>query len=174
MMLELVKASETYREQIADMLDEWSASGEKVFPAAIRRAENHDFHMYLRSLEMSDAGGPVQEDTFFCLDAARDTIVGAVSIRHGCSDEALPDGGQIQAGVRPSERGKGIEARMTALAMEKCRAQGMDRALTARGTSNAAGGKCADDDTCHAGGGEEHAGRLCGFDKGKEAPDEEN
>ena len=174
MQLELIKASEKYRDQIADMLDEWSASGEKIFPTTIRRVENHDFHMYLRSLEMRDAGGLLTGSTFFCLDLARDIIVGAVSIRHVCSGEALPEGGQIQAGVRPSERGKGIEARMTALALEKCRAQGRDRALTVCGASSAAGAKCAADDTCPAGAGEISAGRLCGDDKGKEGPDEEN
>lgn len=159
-MLELIRASEKYRDQIADMLDEWAASGEKIVPGTIRRAEYHDFNMYLRSLEMRDAGGLLTDATFFCLDAARDIIVGAVCIRHACSKEALPDGGQIQAGVRPSERGKGIASRMTALAREMCRAQGMDRALNECGTNNAAG--------------EISAGGSSGDDKGKEGPFEKN
>ena len=122
MMLELIKASEKYREQIADMLDEWSASGEEILPCAIRRAENHDFQMYLSCLETGSSGGPLPDSTFFCLDPARNIIVGAVSIRHGRSGARPLDGGNIQTGVRPSERGKGIAACMTALALEKCRA----------------------------------------------------
>ncbi len=174
MMLELVRASEKYRDQIADMLDEWAASGEKIVPGTIRRAEYHDFSMYLRSLEMRDAGGLLTDATFFCLDAARDIIVGAVSIRHGGSAEALPEGGQIQAGVRPSERGKGISARMTALALEICRAQGMERTLNAGSANNAAGEEWTADDTGPAGAGEISAGVSSGDDKGKEGPDAEN
>lgn len=37
MKLRLVKASNQYRNQISDMLDEWNATGEKIIPYAIER-----------------------------------------------------------------------------------------------------------------------------------------
>lgn len=43
MNLILVKAEERYKEQITEMMDEWTASGEKIVPYAIRKADYHDF-----------------------------------------------------------------------------------------------------------------------------------
>ena len=37
MNLRLVKASEEYRSQIIDMMEEWNDFGEKIVPYAIRR-----------------------------------------------------------------------------------------------------------------------------------------
>lgn len=139
MKLELIKASEEYREQIADMLDEWSASGEKIFPYTIRRADYNDFQMYMSSLEATDTGGgSVNDSTYFCFDADRNIIVGAVSIRHHLSEALILNDGHITAGVRPTERRKGIGTRMTALALDECRRLGMDKTLIVCDKGNAA------------------------------------
>lgn len=132
MTLELVKASEKYREQIADMLDEWSASGEKITPCAIRRADYYDFEMYLSSLEVKSSDGLARDVTFFCLDTDTSLIVGAVNIRLEPGRAHPPRGGRLEVGVRPSARGKGIEARMTSLALEACRKPGMAFPFDAR------------------------------------------
>jgi len=111
MKLRLIKASNQYKSQIIDMLDEWNASGEKIIPYAIRRIDYHDFEYYCDHLEVKDAGGSlVPDSTYFCLDEERNMIVGAVNIRHYLNELLLLNGGHIGDGVRPSERRKGIAA----------------------------------------------------------------
>ena len=130
MKLRLVKASNQYRTQISDMLDEWNATGEKIIPYAIRRLDYHDFAYYCDNLEVKDTdGGLVPESTFFCLDEDRGLIVGAVNIRHYLNEELLLNGGHIGDGVRPSERRKGIATQMIALALDECRKLGIKKVL---------------------------------------------
>ena len=130
MKLKLVKASEAYREQIMQMLDEWHASGEKIVPYAIRRVDYRDFENYCKNLEIKDATeGAVPDSTFFCLDEERNIMVGAVNIRHWLNESLLLNGGHIGDGVRPSERRKGIATQMIALALLECRKLGIDKVL---------------------------------------------
>lgn len=122
MNLILVKAEEKYKEQITKMMDEWTASGEKIVPYAIRKADYHDFDSYIASLELKDTqDGKVPDSTFFCLDTDRNIVVGAVNIRHYLNEDLLRNGGHIGDGVRPSERRKGIATKMISLALKECR-----------------------------------------------------
>lgn len=131
MKLRLIKASEEYREQICEMLEEWYGTGEKIVPYAIRRTDYHDFHFYCENLESRDplADGKVPDFTFFCLDEDRKKVVGAVNIRHYLNEALLLDGGHIGDGVRPSERRKGIATKMIGLALEECKKLGIYRVL---------------------------------------------
>ena len=130
MRLRLVKASNEYRDQIIDMLDEWNAAGEKIVPYAIRRVDYHDFAYYCDHLEVKDTGcGLVPDSTYFCLDEERNVIVGAVNIRHYLNKSLLRNGGHIGDGVRPSERRKGIATKMIALALEECKKLGLENVL---------------------------------------------
>lgn len=130
MKLCLVKASEQYRGQIVDMLEEWNATGEIIIPYAIRRIDYRDFAYYCDNLEVKDAsGGLVPDSTFFCLDEERNVMVGAVNIRHYLNEALLLNGGHIGDGVRPSERRKGIATKMIALALEECRKLGIKKVL---------------------------------------------
>ena len=130
MKLRLVKASDQYRAQILDMLDEWNATGEKIVPYAIRRQDYRDFEKYCESLEVRDtSGGLVADSTLFCLDEERDIMVGAVNIRHYLNASLLLNGGHIGDGVRPSERRKGIATKMIALALAECRKLGLEKVL---------------------------------------------
>lgn len=130
-MLRLVKLTESYRTQLNEMMDEWTATGEKIVPYAIRKVDYHDFDRYLPSLEIGPdhAEHLVPDSTFFCLDDARNIFVGAVNIRHRLNEALLLNGGHIGDGVRPSERRKGIATKMIALALEECRKLGIDRVL---------------------------------------------
>ena len=142
MELRLVKASEEYRRQIAEMLDEWWSTGEKIIPYAIRRIDYHDFEYYCQNLEVKDnSDGLVPDSTFFCLDVERDIMVGAVNIRHYLNDNLLHFGGHIGDGVRPSERRKGIATRMIALALEECRKLGIYMVLMVCNKDNIGSGK---------------------------------
>lgn len=130
MNLKLVKASEKYRKQIYDMMEEWNSSGEKIIPYAIRRLDYRDFENYCYNLEIKDdRGSLVPDSTFFCLDEDRNIIVGAVNIRHYLNESLFLNGGHIGDGVRPSERKKGIATEMIALALNECRKLGIEKVL---------------------------------------------
>ncbi len=130
MNLILVKAEEKYREQITEMMDEWTASGEKIVPYAIRKTNYRDFDSYISSLEQKEVrDGKVPDSTFFCLDTDRNIIVGAVNIRHYLNENLLRNGGHIGDGVRPSERRKGVATKMISLALEECGKLGISRVL---------------------------------------------
>ena len=111
-------------------MDEWTMTGEKIIPYAIRKTDYHDFEKYLASLEVKEPReGLVPDSTFFCLDTDRDIIVGAVNIRHCLSEQLLLNGGHIGDGIRPGERRKGYATRMIALALEKCRELNIHKVL---------------------------------------------
>ena len=130
MNLKLIKASNAYKKQICDMLEEWYGTGEKIIPYAIRRVDYHDFNNYCANLEISDeSNGLVPDSTFFCLDVDRNVIVGAVNIRHYLNESLLLNGGHIGDGVVPSERRKGVATKMIALALEECRKLGLEKVL---------------------------------------------
>ncbi len=130
MKLKLVKASEQYRVQITDMLEEWFSTGEKIIPNSIRRIDYHDFKYYCDNLEIKDTSlGLVPDSTFFCFDEERNIVVGAVNIRHYLSEHLLNFGGHIGDGVRPSERRKRIATQMIALALVECQKLGINKVL---------------------------------------------
>lgn len=141
-MLTLVKLKEKYRRQLNDMMDEWTGTGEKIIPYAIRKNDYHDFETYLEQLELTaKRDGKVPDSTFFCYDTERDIFVGAVNIRHYLNDALLRNGGHIGDGVRPSERGKGIGTKMIGLALEECKKLGIKRVLMVCAKENIASAK---------------------------------
>jgi len=129
-MLKLVKLTEEYRPHLNDMMDEWTAAGEKITPWAIAKCDYRDFPAYLDSLEIRESYGiHVPDSTFFCLDTDRDIFVGAVNIRHFLNERLLHSGGHIGDGIRPGERGKGYGTKMVALALEECDRLGIRNVL---------------------------------------------
>lgn len=138
-MLKLIKLSERERPQLVEMMDEWTAANEKIVPWAIGKCDYHVFDQYLESLEMKAPYGKyVPDSTFFCLDTARNILVGAVNIRHYLNEQLLFSGGHIGDGIRPSERGKGLGTKMIALALDECRKLGIDDVLMCCDKCNAA------------------------------------
>jgi predicted acetyltransferase len=132
MNLILIKPSNKYHQQIADMLDEWIATGEKIIPTAIMNFDYHDFEGYcdyLNAREHNVRPGRVPATTYFTLDTDRNIVVGAVDIRHAMTESLLLTGGHIGDGVRPSERRKGVATAQIGLALEKCKELGIDRVL---------------------------------------------
>lgn len=130
MELKLIKLDASHRALLTEMMDEWTATGEKIIPYAIRKVDYHDFDAYLASLEVVDeTDGLVPDSTFFCLDTERNILVGAVNIRHYLNEGLLRNGGHIGDGVRPSERRKGIATRMIGLALEECKKLGIQQVL---------------------------------------------
>lgn len=141
-MLKLVKLAEEYRQQLNDMMDEWTATGETIVPWAIARNDYRDFPRYLAHLEIREpSGGLVPDSTFFCLDDETNRFVGAVNIRHRLSAGLLRSGGHIGDGVRPSERRRGVATKMIALALEECRRLGILHVLMVCDKDNIASAK---------------------------------
>jgi predicted acetyltransferase len=129
-MLKLVKLDKQYKKQLFDMMDEWTKSGEKIVPYAIRKVDYRNFDEYLESLEVKDnEDGLVPDSTFFALDTDRNIFVGAVNIRHYLNEALLLNGGHIGDGVRPSERRKGYATEMIRLALEECKKLGISKVL---------------------------------------------
>lgn len=130
MQVKLVKLSEEYKDQLFEMMDEWTAANEKIVPYAIRKNDYHDFEYYLENLEIkAEIDGKVPDTTFFCLDEDRNIFVGAVNIRHYLNEAMLLNGGHIGDGIRPSERRKGYATQMIGLALEECKKLGIDKVL---------------------------------------------
>ena len=65
--------------------------------------------------------------TYFAVVDGR--IIGTISIRHYLNESLIKHGGHIGYGVRPTERRKGYGTKMLALALEKCRDFGIEKAL---------------------------------------------
>ena len=104
MNLKLVKLEEKYKKQLNDMMDEWTASGEKIVPWAIIKTDYKNFEQYKNNIEILQPNEKyVPDSTFFCLDLDRNIFVGAVNIRHYLNEQLLLDGGHIGDGVRPSD-----------------------------------------------------------------------
>lgn len=130
-MLKLVKLDYSHKKQLFDMMNEWSATGEKIVPYSIRKNDYKDFDAYMNGLANEDQGEPghVPATTLFCLDVDRDIFVGAVNIRHYLNEALLLNGGHIGDGIRPSERRKGFATKMIGLALEECRQLGINKVL---------------------------------------------
>lgn len=142
MHLKLVKLEEKYKPQLIDMMDEWTATGEKIVPYSIRKTDYHDFKAYTKSLEVKHkTRTKVPDSTYFCLDEDRNIFVRAVNIRHKLNKSLLENGGHIGDGVRPSERNKGIGTKMISLALEKCKELGIKNVLMVCDKTNIASAK---------------------------------
>ncbi|MBE5888852.1 MAG: GNAT family N-acetyltransferase [Lachnospiraceae bacterium] len=129
-MIKLVKLSEQYKDQLFEMMDEWTAANERIVPYAIRKNDYHNFEYYLENLEIKEEiDGKVPDTTLFCLDVDRNIFVGAVNIRHYLNEAMLLNVGHIGDGIRPSERRKGYATKMISLALEECKKLGIDKVL---------------------------------------------
>ena len=135
MSLKLVKLTPEYKDQLIEMIDEWSADIElnhtNHSPWAIFRNDCHDFDHYLENLECHEEtkDGWVPDSVFFCLDTDRNIFVGAVNIRHCLNANNCFTGGHIGDGIRPGERRKGYATKMIGLALDECRKLGLNKVL---------------------------------------------
>lgn len=135
MNLELVKLSDEYKEQLTEMLTEWSrdilVNHTNKSPGKIWEYDFHNFSDYQEKINACEENNKnlVPDTTLFCLDKDRNIFVGAVNIRHYLNENLLRSGGHIGDGIRPSERRKGYATAMIALALKECKKIGINKVL---------------------------------------------
>lgn len=130
-VIRLVKLSEEYKNQLFEMMDEWTSSGDTSHtPYAIFKNDYHNFDYYLSHLDVKEpTNGLVPDSTFFAIDISRNIFVGAINIRHYLNEKLLLDGGHIGDGVRPSERRKGYATEIIRLGLIECQKLGIKKVL---------------------------------------------
>ena len=142
MNLKLVRLKSEYKNHLFNMMDEWCATNEKIFPTSITINDYHDFDFYMKNLcREKEVNGIVPETTYFCLDLDKDIFVGAVTIRHYLTEKLKYNGGHIGDGIRPSERRKGYATAMIGLALIEAKKLGIDKVLMCCDKRNIASAK---------------------------------
>ncbi len=142
MNLKLVKLTNEYEKQLKEMMDEWTATDEKIIPSVLTVNDYHDFEFYKNHLcRDKENNGMVPETTYFCLDLDRNIFVGAITIRHYLTEKLKYNGGHIGDGIRPSERRKGYGSAMIGLALKEANKMGITKVLMCCNKRNIASAK---------------------------------
>ena len=142
MQLTLVKPSDELEEAYEDFRADWKRRQEKIVPYAVR-GEGLTYPQLMEFLyrrENAPEEGQVPSPAFFLINENRE-ILGAIDIRHRLNDYLLSYGGHIGYGVRPSCRGRGLAAKMLAMALPYAKSLGIDRALVTCDRENPASAK---------------------------------
>lgn len=121
--IEHKEAALEYKQEHIDCGEPWiHGSG------GLMKADNYEGWLQkITAAQTAPQTGWVNGSTYFLF--VGDRITGTIQIRHTLNDELLNSGGHIGYGIRPSERRKGYGAKMLALALEKCRELGIEKAL---------------------------------------------
>ena len=134
---------EAWAECIAEFggsTEERHGDGHWYLPEGLqKRTDRETYEVYLSLLRLmrSDPVEPqVPSDHWWIVEG--DDIVGFVAVRHRLNDYLLERGGHIGYSVRPSRRRQGHASRALALALERARELGIDRALVTCSDDNAA------------------------------------
>jgi predicted acetyltransferase len=138
----LVQPSMDYREQYLQFYEDWRRSGEDMVPWVIEKEPEHfqamvDFLYSQDSEEKVSYGEWVPHSTYWLLDS-RNTVLGAVNIRHRLNQHLYNCGGHIGYGVCPSERRKGYATLILSFALEKTRELGLKKVLVVCDQGNTA------------------------------------
>lgn len=137
----LVKPTIQLEREYLDFYREWKESGEKMVPWVISK-DPADFQGMVQSLLDNERGVRLPEhwvpDSTYWLVTDTNRVVGAVNIRHKLNETLLHSGGHIGYGIRPSARRNGYATRLLALALEKAKDLGIEKALVVCDASNVA------------------------------------
>ena len=82
--------------------------------------------------------GFVHETSLLAFDGPGGPLVGMTALRYTLNEHVLKTGGQIGLCIRPTMRGRGYGGQCLRLALQICRAQGIDRPLVTCPTDHAA------------------------------------
>ena len=136
MDMEFVFPTMEHEQAVIDYRQEWldCKPEEKINGSwGLQRREYENYEKWLGDIEKlltGQSGNPdidVPTTTYFAF--VNERIVGNIQIRRCLNDYLLNTYGNIGYGIRPSERRKGYATKMLALALEKCREFGIDKAI---------------------------------------------
>ena len=136
-VLSLVFPAPEHKEAVLEFEQEHVDFGETHTHGSGGLMKEDDYESWLEKITNARTAadtGWVNCSTYFLFVGGR--LVGTIQIRHTLNDELMRVGGHIGYGVRPSERRKGYGTKMLALALERCRELGIDRALITCGKGN--------------------------------------
>ena len=143
-MLILAEPDIKYEQAYRDMMAEWAASGETPMPWPLQE-DTSNFAALVDRLRGYARGegvppGYAASSTWYAVDDETGVMAGAVNIRHWLAEET-GFWGHIGYGVRPGQRRKGCATVMLTMALEKCAALGISRAMAACYEDNIASAK---------------------------------
>lgn len=132
MTYRLVRPTAALEQEYLDYISEWLRVGETLIPYAARFEEADFSHLLARwerdETEAAVMTGFVPASLYFMINDA-DRILGAIHIRHRLNDALLRHGGHIGYGVRPSDRNRGVAARMLSMGLKIAAELGIMRVL---------------------------------------------
>lgn len=134
--MELVEPSAEYKDSFIEAVKEFQNDDDYTHRNQWYRKQSipeleADFEGFV-AREVSHARGEnipenyVPYSTFWLVDGGK--FIGQTNVRHQLNDHLMQIGGHIGYDIRPSERGKGYGNEILALALQKAKELGIDRA----------------------------------------------
>lgn len=143
--LELIHPDASHAQSVMDYRDEFLRCESSLDGTAglVKYAEYTPWFEAVRrnADEKTVAPGLVPSTTLLCVRKCDGVLVGMIDIRHRLNEYLLRRGGHIGYSVRPQERRKGYATAMLALALDRCRALQITRALVTCDNDNIASAK---------------------------------
>ena len=128
--MELIFPTIEHKELVLDYKQEHIDCGEPTIHGSGGLYRADDYESWLEKITAAqtiEQPGFVTGSVYFAV--VNKKFVGTIAVRHYLNESLIRTGGHIGYGVRPSERRKGYAVKMLALALEKCRAFGIVKAL---------------------------------------------
>lgn len=128
--MKLIEPNESLENEWKNYIEEVMSCDKQLIPASAN-GDVHNYRHFLKEKEQNKIqpldSNLVPSTLYFMVED--DHIFGMVDIRHCLNDYLFQYGGHIGYGIRPSKRGQGYGNQILALALEKCRALGLDKVL---------------------------------------------
>ena len=128
--MELIKPTTEHKQKALAYRQAHFDHNEPAMQGVNRLDQAETYEAWLDHLELVERGAHeylLPSSTYFAMIDGG--IVGVVDIRHRLNDFLLTTGGHIGYGVHPQERRKGYATEILRLALKKCEALGIPKAL---------------------------------------------